>query len=447
MRSLYNLAVALLASAVGTTLAIPVIRVQPGDKDDLIITKENTINATTPAPLDNSTSSDRIASTARLPLSLVNNFGGGTINAYVTGLDASNRLVMLQPNGRYYYPSARPGDVIPQIVNANVAIPLGGKGSETKIILPGYISSARIWFAEGELKFYTVYSSASGGPSLVEPSAVSPSDPSANVNWGFVELTNIENGGLYANISYVDFVGLVLGMSLKSADNSLQVAQGLRPNAVSQLCSKLKAQGAKDRQPWGDLCMVGSSGAPLRVLAPNNYVASNPAGFGNYWTKYIDDVWTAYTSKDLTVNTQAAAGHVNCRVKNGRLVCNGDNRGYNKPTAGDIFGCNSGPFAIQAGDNDVHRAIVPRLCAAFTRTTLLVEGGHMQPGLGSKHYYTADPTNWYSKFIHELEVDGKGYAFSYDDVNPDGENQSGVVAHPNPQLLTIVVGGPLSGSW
>jgi hypothetical protein len=68
----------------------------------------------------------------------------------------------------------------------------------------------------------------------------------------------------------------------------------------------------------------------------------------------------------------------------------------------------------------------------------------MQPGVHADNYYTTNvPMNWYSAFVHEEEIDGKGYAFSYDDVNPDGGvDQSGVVANRNPKLLTVVVGGP-----
>jgi hypothetical protein len=76
----------------------------------------------------------------------------------------------------------------------------------------------------------------------------------------------------------------------------------------------------------------------------------------------------------------------------------------------------------------------------------MTTGGNIQPGLASKMYYSSAPTNWYSAFVHQNEVDGKGYAFSYDDVNPDGDvNQSGVVADADPQVLTVTVGGPLSG--
>lgn len=86
---------------------------------------------------------------------------------------------------------------------------------------------------------------------------------------------------------------------------------------------------------------------------------------------------------------------------------------------------------------------MPRLCAAFNRSTLTVSGGNVQPGVGVESYYTANPTNWYSAIVHQHEVDGKGYAFAYDDVNPDGDiNQSGVVADANPTVLTVTVGGP-----
>jgi hypothetical protein len=191
--------------------------------------------------------------------------------------------------------------------------------------------------------------------------------------------------------------------------------------------------------------MVNANGEPLRVLAPSDYVASNPTAFEDYWTDYNELVWSHYASNSLTVNTQGSAGSVDCKISGDEITCNGDNRGYAKPTAGDIFGCNSGPFGILDGDNDVHRAVVPRICAAFNRGTLLKTGGNIQPGLSAENYYSAPPSNWYSKFVHQYEIDGKGYAFPYDDVNPDvGVDQAGVVADAQPSLLTVIVGGPLS---
>jgi len=215
MRGLLNLALAAAGSLVGIVSAAPLVTVHAGSAEDIIITKQDTVNATSPAPEDASSKVaiplSRVEAVAvkssKLPLNLVNNYPGDSINAYVTGLDSNGRLVMLRPGGTFFYPKCDASTGVPQNVTANVAIPLGSRGSTTTVTLPGYISSARVWFARGKLHFFTVCS-ANGNPSLVEPSAVNPSDPSANVNWGFVELTNTE-GGLYANISYVDFVGLV----------------------------------------------------------------------------------------------------------------------------------------------------------------------------------------------------------------------------------------------
>jgi hypothetical protein len=340
MHKFWGLVAALLFALFRAAVAAPVVVVTPGNAQDVIVTKENTVNATKPAPLNQTAPANQntkiaAATNGQLPLALVNNLSGGAVNAYVTGLDASNHLVMLQPDGTFYYPSANPSSGVPQPVTVNCAIPLGAQGSTTHITIPGYISAARVWFAEGNLEFFTVYSAGTGGPALVEPSSVNPSDPSAGVNWGFVELTNTEQGGLYANISYVDFVGLPLGMRLDCADGPTQIAKGLMSNAVSSICSELKAQGQRDGQPWGDLCMVNSAGVPLRVIAPSDYVASNPSAFSDYWTDYLEQVWSHYTDNELTINTQAAAGQVKCGVTNGQITCAGDNRGYAQPNALD----------------------------------------------------------------------------------------------------------------
>lgn len=362
------------------------------------------------------------------------------------GLNHFGNLVLLQPNGEYYHPTADPNSGVPQPIDGDVAIPVGGYGSSINVTLPTYISAARVWLADGNLQFFTV-PGANGKASLVEPSAINPSDPSADVNWGFVELTNTKAGGIFVDISYVDFVGLVLGITLESSGAPLQTALGLSSNAVSSICAGLVAQAAIDGQPWGQLCEQNIDGQVLRVNAPIDYISVNPSAFENYWTDYVNQVWDHYTTNPLTINTQGSAGNVSCQVQNGQLQCEGDNRGYSQPNAADIFGCNSGPFGIESGDNYIHTAVVPRLCAAFTRSTLLLPGGNVQPSLPATDYYSVSPTSWYSKLVHEYEVDGKGYAFSYDDVTPDMDvNQSGTLATPNPELLTIIAGGPLSST-
>ena len=406
--------------------------VHPGDSQDIIITNKNTLNATRVA---NGTVAIHSFQDTTLPLQFTNNFDG-FVNAYVTGLDVNNNLVMLQSNGQFHHPTAGSGG-IPQEIQANVAIPVGERGSQLQITIPGYISAARIWFAVGNLRFYTVMD-GNGRPSLVEPSSSNPNDPNAGTHWGFVELT-WNKSGVFANISYVDFVGLALSMSLHSGGES-QSAGGLHADAVDLICSALTKQTAVDGHPWDSLCMADAYGKNIRVIAPIDYVALNTNAWTGYYDDYINQVWSAYSGSPLTINTQLASGHVDCRVTGDILYCDGDNRGYSKPSVADIWGCNSGPFAIDGDDNNVHRAVVPRLCAAFVRSTLLLPGGNIQPSISAATYYTGGPTMWYSALVHQYETSGIGYAFSYDDVNPDGENQSGAVSSASPSLLSITVG-------
>ncbi|KAI0116183.1 glycoside hydrolase family 64 protein [Hypoxylon sp. NC0597] len=435
MRAFFNLAVAAATALISQTIALPII-VTPGDKGDLIITKENTLNSTAPVSEHVTAQS---AQASPLKISLVNNFGGGQLNVYVTGLAPSGDVVMLSADGSWYYPNPG-GSNVPVAISGNVALPMNALGQTTEFTLPDYISSGRIWVAEGNLQFFTVVD-GNGKAQLVEPAAANPNDPSSAVNWGFVELTNTEEGGIYANISFVDFVGLVMGMTLTLGSGETQTVKGLQQNAVSAICQELKQQASADGQPWDKLCVTDSAGNPLRILSPNIYASIDPTAFSSYYDSYIDQVWEKYANEDLTIDTQAAAGKVACRTSGNQLTCDGDNRGYPKPTVIDIWGCNSGPFSIQGTDNDVHRAVVPRLCAAFYRTTLLIDGGNVQPGPSRDSYYTNSPTSHYSRIVHKYETDGKGYAFSYDDVNPGGENEAGVVAGLSPQTLQLEVGG------
>lgn len=92
---------------------------------------------------------------------------------------------------------------------------------------------------------------------------------------------------------------------------------------------------------------------------------------------------------------------------------------------------------------------MPRLCAAFQRSTLLLEGGEQQPNanVSAANYYQVKTTNHYARVIHEHEVEGMGYAFSYDDTNPVGSgldnataNAAGLIKDSSPDLLYVVIG-------
>ncbi|KAH6603922.1 glycoside hydrolase family 64 [Trichoderma cornu-damae] len=413
---------------------------QSGGTENVIVTRDNTLNGSYHGRLAEA-KTPNATNKHSLLLKLVNNYGGGAINAYVQGLDSDGAIVFVGAENNLIYPNSG-GSPTPVEIEEDIAIPLPPQGESLTLNISVPLRSGRVYFCQGQLRFFMLdFGDADG---LVQPSVSNLDDPSASLHWGFIELTYLDNGALYANISYVDFVGLILSMALSMADGSRpQITRGLRPDAVFRLCEGLWNQTASDGYLWLAMCVVDGSGSPVRVLSPNYYQRIYAADFQDYWQGYVDKVWEYYSSTPLVIDTQTPAGDIECQVFDDTLYCDDDNRGYAKPTAADIWGCNSGPFGLEKGDNRVHVAVIPRLCAAFVRSTLLVEGGDVQPGLGSSHHYRVSPTHHYSRIVHELQVDGRGYAFPYDDVNPDGhEDVSGLVSSGKPHTLTVYVGTP-----
>ncbi|WKT53870.1 Osmotin/thaumatin-like superfamily [Fusarium oxysporum f. sp. vasinfectum] len=416
------------------------IKVDPGGPEDIEVTPDNLLSERL-SKNTNPVLTGRGLDSRALSIRLVNNFDNSSVKAYITGLDTGGKVFFALRDGKLIYPDAR-GSRLPVKVTKEVAISLPAKGESLRITLPSFIRSGRIYFSNDDLQFFVV--DRDNGNSLVQPSVTNLRDPNTNVNWGFVEFTYIGNL-LYANISYVDFVGLVLGMTLVAKDGSTQTTAGLEADAVIKICDDLIKQRKLDNHKWTSICIADTTGKPIRVLSPGNQHDVDPEIFGSYWKTYVDRVWERYITRDLIIDTQSKAGMIKCRIVDHKLKCDEHERGLPKPDDKDIWGCNSGPFAISENDSIIHTAIVPRLCAGLVRSTLLLDGGFMQPSLGQTSYYTVNPTNHYSRIVHSYEVDGRGYAFSYDDVNPDnGEEASGVVSSDNVHLLTIHAGGPLS---
>jgi hypothetical protein len=205
---------------------------------------------------------------------------------------------------------------------------------------------------------------------------------------------------------------------------------------LDTICSNLIAQHAADGAGW-DKLVVTSGGANLRALSPNNGIVMNSSLFSGYFQPYVDQVWSQYTNESLTVDTQASWGSVSGRVSGGQLTFS-DVGSFAQPSAADIFSCSTGPFANASGEMG---ALIARISAAFNRTTLLTDTN--QPdGENPANYYQNPITNHYARIVHAANLDGRGYAFPYDDVTPTGgADQSGFVADANPAVLTVAVGG------
>ncbi|KAJ8612722.1 hypothetical protein MRB53_037298 [Persea americana] len=351
------------------------IVVSPGGPSDIIITSVNTLNSS-----DQTGPSFHMDTATSLQVQLKNNLPGSTaMNAYIFGMQGT-KFVFVNAQSQLYAPTN------------------SGDGKNDRLLR---ISFLFLSVATDRPK----PSLSLPGNALVEPSVTNPVDPNAAVNFGFAEFTTTTTQ-LFVNPSAVDMVGLPIGLNVTSP-SGFQVVDGLNKDAVTQVCNNMKLVSQYNGNPsWGDMC-VYNNGALVRVLSPASYlsVPGKSAAFNGLYESYR----------------------------------RGDNRGYSAPSSADILSCNTGPFSIQSGDNDVHKEIVAILCAAFQRGTIL--SGTTQPtGVGS--FYNSAPFNYYAHNVHQNEGYGIGYTFQYDDVTEAGQvDVSGSLKITNPSLLVVTAGG------
>ncbi|KAM4055377.1 beta-1,3-glucanase domain-containing protein [Hirsutella rhossiliensis] len=385
------------------------------------------------------------AEPATLDIVLRNDTGAAQLYAHITGSDNAG-LVLIGADGKSAYRPVSPASTL-QPLGADCSILVGGPGSSRRVQVPR-MAGARIWFCKDRALTFFV----NPGPALVEPSATNPTDPNYNVDWGFCEFTWNQQE-LYVNVSFVDFVGLPISLRLATGDGRVKTVPGLPSDGLQTVCGKLEEQARRDGKGWDKLVVRDKgSGRPLRALSPNAGGVLAPGLFGGYYQAYVDAVWVKYAGEDLTVDTQFKWGRVKGRVNgaDGKLTFAGSGKAgssggtFGKPSAADIFSCSTGPFAGGAGVTEEQLNIGARLAAALNRSTLL--GNADQPeGEKVETYYQQPVTNHFARICHETSVEGRGYAFPYDDVGPaGGKDQSGFVNDPNPKELTVCVGRPLT---
>jgi hypothetical protein len=370
---------------------------------------------------------------ATVAFDIRNNTGSDTVYAFVTGqaLGNGNALMLLQADGQTpYYPASPSAPGSPLAVDC--AIPLGASGGPAVTVTVPQLADARLWFSIGTPLTFLL----NPGPGLVEPSVTNPSDPNIGIQWDFAEFT-YNSAELFANITMVDFTCLPIGLTLTDTSGGTQTVAGLPGGGLDTVCAGLAAQQAADGNPWTDL-IVTSGGQNLRALSPQNGMVLNSSLLAGYYDDYVSQVWQRYESAPLTVDTQASYGTVTGQVSGGTLTFPGVGS-FAAPTTADIFSCATGPFST-AGASGEALAVIPRLAAAFNRSTLLTDAS--QPdGEDPARYYANAITNHYARLVHAALADGLGYAFPYDDVTPDnGVNQSGPVSSGSPARLTVTLG-------
>lgn len=223
-------------------------------------------------------------------------------------------------------------------------------------------------------------------------------------------------------------------------------------NGLANVCRALRWQAAQDKHPWDKLIVNGPDGKPLRVLSPNNAIVTNGEMFGTYFDQYVNAVYQKHTGagNEITCDTQAQWGVVKGIVEGNTMFFDNKKTKFDKPHTRDILSCCSGPFS---DGSQQQLCITPRLAAAFNRATLPVPTGGspaqtstIPEPKGPGSYYQYGVCNHYARIVHEQLLDGRGYAFPYDDVAQNGgPDQCGAVYDSNPKLLTISIGG--NGAW
>ncbi|TGJ70547.1 hypothetical protein EYR41_002581 [Orbilia oligospora] len=373
-----------------------------------------------------------------LEIELTNHTTSPTVYATITGLaiDHSNAWFLLQSDGKTPYFPCSPSKIL-QPVSENCAIPLGEPGKSITVTIPR-IAGGRIYLSIDKPLVFLL----NPGPALVEPSVTNPTDKNYDTNWGFMEFT-YNSDQLYANISYVDFVAFPIALTLVTSTGEEKKVLGLPKDGLQTIAQGLGEQSGKDGQGWKDLVVSGKEGKLLRILSPNQGIVLNRSLFNGYFESYIDEVWNHFSSQELKIDTQCAFGMVTgtACTSTSTFTFNSSQKSesFRKPTTADILNASSGSF--QTGPSPLRNAIIPRLNAAFNRTVLLNCDCEI-PARNRGAFYEREVTNHYARLVHEVNIDGKGYAHPYDDVAASGgEDHSGFVNDGAPKKLVVIVGG------
>lgn len=206
---------------------------------------------------------------------------------------------------------------------------------------------------------------------------------------GFAEFT-FNQAQVFVNISYVDFVSLPVALTLRDTNSRTQHVAGLPANGLQTIAEGLRAQTRKDGRRWSSLIVPGPNDRPLRILSPNSALLTNPTWFRDYYLDHVNRVWDKYRVQQLTVDTQASFGEINGQVTSANVLDLGPAGTFQKPSTPDVFSCSTGPFAT--GSNAARNAAIPRLAAAFNRSTLLLSQ-ETPNGTRPGQYYQAPITN------------------------------------------------------
>ncbi|MFF3245784.1 glycoside hydrolase family 64 protein [Streptomyces sp. NPDC002870] len=381
-----------------------------------------TVGPTAPAGASEAEETTEAAVPATIPLTFTNNSGRSEqIYVYNIGTRLSTGQQGWADANGTFHPWPAGGNPPTPAPDASIAGP--ARGQSKTIRIPKF--SGRIYFSYGQKLIFKL---TTGG--LVQPAVQNPSDPNRNILFNWSEYT-LNDSGLWINSTQVDMFSAPYAVGVKRPDGTTKSTGRLKPGGYNGFFNALRGQPGG----WADLIQTRSDGTVLRALAPGHGIASGalPASVMN---DYVNRVWSKYSTSTLTVTPFADQPNVkyygrvsgntmNFTNSSGAVVTS-----FQKPDSDSIFGC----YKLLDAPNDQVRGPISRtLCAGYNRSTLLSNPN--QPDASSAGFYKDVVTNHFARKIHAQMVDGKAYAFAFDDV---GAHES-LVHDGNPQQAYITL--------
>ncbi|MEU7102144.1 glycoside hydrolase family 64 protein [Streptomyces longwoodensis] len=350
------------------------------------------IAAIAPHALAGQSGGSATAAAGALPVTVVNNsgsFGNGSVHLYVVG-NADGKQVRLTPDGTLA-PIALSDNGADGFTD--YAIPLAGSGATT-LSLPRM--SGRIYVSLGaKLKFKAV-TDGNGNAALQYPAGWVASDPNYGILHDCAEFTHNADG-MFCNTTMVDMFSVP--MSIRLTGEKDQTTGAVRDGGRAAAFAALRQV-----EEFAPLVVDDT-----RIIAPGHGLDAGLFA-KDYFAPYIDEVWSTYTGKDLTVTTNA--GTFTGRVRGERLTFDGPAAvSFAKPSTRDVLFCDGNLAAPNDGTTGPVAAV---LGAAFNRSTLISHPA--QPTTDPAVFYRGALTNHYARAVHAATVDGKAYGFAFDDV-------------------------------
>ncbi|WP_203819812.1 beta-1,3-glucanase family protein [Paractinoplanes ferrugineus] len=377
---------------------------------------------TTVAPTTNAPKEDVPPASDLLPVTIKNNTGrGDAVFLYLLGVNlATGKLGYVSKDGAF---TAWTGGGTVPVPAPDVSIAGPANGGSTTIKMPKGLSG-RLYMSFGRKLDFRLTTDG-----LVQPAPWAGGDPNHDILFDWSEFT-LDQGGLFLNSSQVDMFAVPHTVSVTGGTGGTLSTGTLKPGGRQNVIDAVKSSA-----DFAKSVVTRSDGTVLRVLAPGK-AADAGLMSPTFYDSYITSAWNAYASKTLTVvpfgdrpNTKFT-GRTSGNVMNFTDTSGKPVASFTKPSTADVWGCDG---ALGAPNDQVVGPIARTLCAALTRGTL----GTLdtQPSGTAADFYKNKPADLYAKVIHDNMVDGKAYAFAFDDV----QNQESLVHDGDPRLATITM--------